>query len=241
MNFYHKRLSPEERDRFLAWGIQVALGKQPLPEDAKPEPIELPVELEYQSEYDDEPVKVKGKRRIDPDSEEYGTLKEHFYKQFMKEHEPVFREIKDFRETREQFEQQVQQWQEQAADQELKSFVKQNGYNIPTDGNIRQKLEEILSAGETHPYYRDTQRLLAVAQVAQSQGIGLAEAHELLYGESEKKAKAVQQQRKDKQKQSRNPLRPGIGNVPVSDTDRFIDALNDPGAAASADLWSGKL
>ena len=109
MNFYHKRLSPEERDRFLAWGIQVALGKQPLPEDAKPEPIELPVELEYQSEYDDEPVKVKGKRRIDPDSEEYGTLKEHFYKQFMKEHEPVFREIKDFRETREQFEQQVQQ------------------------------------------------------------------------------------------------------------------------------------
>lgn len=240
MNFYHKNMSDTERDRFLAYGIAHAMGKQDLPKDFKVNPIEFELDVTLNDEMGEE-VKGKHKHTINPDSDQYKALRDQFYQQFMQEHEPVFRELKQSREERETFEQQVTEWQEKAASDDLRGFIKNNGYNIPIDGNVRETLEEIFSAGKTHPNYSDVNRLLKLAQIANTNGISLAEAHAEMYGEQQAKAKANDVLAKDRAKQAKaQPLKPN--GAPVqTDTEKFIGQFSNPVDKQINDLWSGKL
>lgn len=239
MNWFEK-LPSDVQEKILANNLAMVYGKENLPEDYKPEAFEFDVSLTGKDEYDGE-IKLDGKRKIEPGSDEWKALENHFEKHFKVKYQDAFTQIKQYQEQNEQFVNRQKQWEKETGQSSLKGFIKDQGFSITTDGDIENTIKQILLAGETHPSHADVMRLTAIGNVAETHGVTLEKAAEILYGKP-KGDKAKNQANNDRKKQAGvKPEKPGGSDPALSDDAAFLKTVVGEGANRHSELWGGKL
>lgn len=193
-----QRQPPEQQERFRAFATLHMTGKEKLPETFEAKPFEWDVKLKDQ--YGDE---VDGKFAIQPGTDEYKLLQEHFYNQFKHEHAAVFNELQDHRETREQLENERKNLESTEANRQITDFLTSNNIDFPRDGDLLQNIERIVN-DKYSPYREQAALLVSVAQYAQMNDIdNLNDAYNKMMGKQiTQKQTAKTQTEKAKQNQT---------------------------------------
>lgn len=234
MNWFQKQ-SPEVQDKFVAYGLQHVYGKAELPEDVEAKPFTLKTKDPELGE----DIEIS----IEPGSEHWKALEAHFESLFKAKHRDAFTQLKNLQDQNESVLQEKRAFEERAGQQALVAFIKSQGFNLPTEGDVGKQLRDILLAGEAHPQYGDANRLFLLGQAAKAQGLSLEAAAEAVYGKQKTDAqKAAEQQERDRKKQDRfQPTKPR-GKAAQSPDEAFLQNIAGRDKAKQhADLWKGKL
>lgn len=240
MNWF-EGLPAEQQEKIIQNNLALVYGRDEMPGDYQAKPFEFDVNLSGKDEFDAD-VSLKGKHRIEPGSDEWNAMAEHFEEYFKVKYGDAFSQIKQYQENNQQFVERQKAFEKEAGQKSLKEFISGRSLNISTDGDIGNTLSQILLAGETHPSYADVIKLQGIGAVAEQRNLSLEAAADILYGKARKADKSKEQAAKDRKKQSgAHPEPPGGGEPAPSADDQFLGALANKQAQTHNDLWSGKL
>jgi len=161
---------PEFQDRWRAYAMQHALGREKLPEGFQEKSLEFSVKLkdEYNSD-------IEGKYEIAPGSDEYESAKEHFYNQFMEENKSVFLELQQHQEARQRFDQDRQSYQSAESARHLREFISGNQLDFPTEGDLLKTVQDAYR-DQNSPYRKTASMLVTIAQHAEAMGFDTLQA-----------------------------------------------------------------
>lgn len=228
---FMRSLQPEVKDAFITRAIADVYAKKD-PSEYLKEGEETPITLTFEDDYGEEAEQV-----IEPGSEHYKALENHFEEIFLKKYQPAFAELKTHKEQLQQFEDERQRFYTEASQQYYIGFLKEHpeiGIPVSDGMDLMKTMQEALAAGPTHPLYRNSYKFARMIIDSRNAGMKITDWYEMMYGDFQtKKANAQKITETDRKNQKAVvPEPPGKG---TSGAD-FIDRLKQSGGIGHDDL-----
>lgn len=221
------RLPEEQRGKVMNKILAMAYGKEKVEDFLKDAPEKLYITLKDEDGYDNGYEINLG----NPDDPLVKELFPAFEQIFLKKYDKTFKDLQEAYGKLGDYESRAAAAQEEAGEVAVRNWTKEHPefqISLNEGENLKQKMSDILVAGEAHPDYKKVERLITIARKAQENNLSFEQAYDILYGGIVQKSKQTAKTQQIKQNApDREP--PGSRQpVPMTERERMLAWNRNP-------------